>query len=258
MRHLSALLEKEWMETLRDAKRLILVAVFVFFGLLSPLTAKLTPELFSLIADSPGMSGIKMSIPEPDIFAYYEQFLKNMSQMILFAVILAFMGSVSQEKAEGTASLVLTKGVSRTVFLAAKLLSVLTIISVAYCLSAILFLLYTSLLFGTAVIAGTWAALSLMWLYLLFVSALVLLASTLSKSIGMSALLAFGLVFFLMAISPLPVLRDWSPMLLSSLPTRILQGLATFRQIIRPVITGILSIPVCWLISSWSFSRQEL
>ncbi len=258
MRHLSALLEKEWMETLRDAKRLVLVAVFVFVGLLSPLMAKLTPELFSLIADSPGMSGIRMSIPEPDIFTYYEQFLKNMSQMILFAVMLAFMGSVSQEKAEGTASLVLTKGVSRIVFLTAKFLSVLTIISAAYWLSAILFLLYTSLLYGTSVIAGTWAALSLMWLYLLFVSALVLLASTFSRSIGMSALLAFGLVFFLMAVSALPVLRDWSPMSLSALPSRILQGLATFRQIIRPVITGILSIPVCLLLSSWSFSRQEL
>jgi ABC-2 type transport system permease protein len=258
MRHLSALLGKEWMETLRDTKRLVLFAVFVFFGLLSPLTAKLTPELFSLVSSSPGMSGIKMSFPAPDIFTYYEQFMKNMSQMIMFALVLVFMGSVSQEKADGTAALVMTKGVSRSVFLTAKLLSEALIITVSYWLSASLFLIYTALLYGTAIIPGTWGALSLMWLYLLFVAAIVLMASTFSKSLGISALLSFGMIFFLMAISAFPVLRDWSPISLSSLPIRVLQGLTTFRQIIRPVIAAVLAIPLCWLIASRSFSRQEL
>lgn len=258
MRHLPALLEKEWMETLRDTKRIILLAVFVFFGLLSPLMAKLTPELFALIAKTPEMAGIQLSLPEPDIFSYYDQFLKNMSQMILFAVILVFMGSVSQEKVDGTAALVLTKNVSRSIFLTAKILSALFIVSVAYWFSAILFLIYTKLLFGTAIIGGTWGALSLMWIYLLFIASLTLLASTFSKNIVMSALLAFGIIFFLMAISALPVLRDWTPMSLASLPSRILRGLTTTRQVIRPVMAGLLSIPVCWLIASLSFSRQEL
>jgi ABC-2 type transport system permease protein len=258
MRHLSALLEKEWMETLRDTKKLVLFAVFVFFGLLSPLAAKLTPELFSLLSSSPGMSGITMSFPSPDIFTYYEQFLKNMSQMIMVAIILVLMGSVSQEKADGTAALVMTKGVSRTVFLMAKLLSAFLTVTVSYWVSAGLFLIYTTLLYGSAVIAGTWDALSLIWLYLLFVAVITLTASTFSKSLGISALLSFGLLFFMMAISALPVLRDWSPMLLSSLPVRILQGLTTPRQVIRPVIAAVLAIPFCWLLASWSFSRQEL
>ena len=258
MRHLSALWKREWLETLRDPKRIILLVLFLFFGLLSPLTAKLTPELIKMMTGTSGMGGVQIILPTPDLFSAYEQFLKNISQLLLFAVVLVFMGSISQEKMEGTAALVLTKGVSRPIYIFSRLSASLAVITLAYWLSACIFLLYTQFLFQAAIVSGTWAALLMMWLYLLFAGAVTLLASTLSRTPSISALIAFGILFALMAISGLPGLRDWSPILLSSLPTRALDGLMTAKEALRPIMIGILSIVACWAAASWSLSRQEL
>lgn len=258
MNHLMALLSKEWLETRRDTKRWVLLGIFLFFGLMSPLAAKLTPEIIRLFANTPDMAGIQLLIPTPDVYAAYEQFIKNITQMLFMAVLLVFMGIISQEKADGSAILILTKGVSRPVFLLSKILSSLLLTTIAYWLSVALFLMYTQILFDQFLIPGTIATLMMLWLYLLTFTSITMLASTLSKTVGMSALFTFGAFFSLLAVSSLPIIRDWSPILLASLASRFLHGVSDASIMLKPVISSILLIPICFITAVLAFKRQEL
>ena len=72
-----AFMKKEWMEQIRTFKLFILFVVFFIFGMLSPLTAKLMPELLSQIP----IEGMTIILPEPSAIDSYTQFFKNCSQM---------------------------------------------------------------------------------------------------------------------------------------------------------------------------------
>lgn len=61
MRTLTAFLKKEWMEWLRSGKFLILLVVFVVFGIMNPAFAKLTPWLMETMAESLESTGLMVA-----------------------------------------------------------------------------------------------------------------------------------------------------------------------------------------------------
>ena len=68
-----AFMKKEWMEQIRTYKLFILLVVFFIFGMLSPLTAKLMPELLSQFP----IEVMTIILPEPSAIDSYTQFFKN-------------------------------------------------------------------------------------------------------------------------------------------------------------------------------------
>ena len=116
MRSYIAFCKKEVLENLRTHKVLILMIVFLLFGMMSPLTAKLMPEIFKSLA----LDGIVITIPEPTALDAYAQFFKNTSQMGLLVVLLVFGGMLSNEITKGTLINMVTKGLSRPVVILSK------------------------------------------------------------------------------------------------------------------------------------------
>ena len=55
MKSLLALMRKEYMEATRTGKIMIIILLFVLFGIMSPAVAKLTPWMMEMLSDS--MSG---------------------------------------------------------------------------------------------------------------------------------------------------------------------------------------------------------
>ena len=77
---------KEWMEALRSYRLLIVVVVLVFFGLTSPLQAKILPQILSSALPS-GADRPRSSRRHPCGTAI-EQYVKNMSQFDLILAVL--------------------------------------------------------------------------------------------------------------------------------------------------------------------------
>lgn len=258
MKHTIALLRKEALQTIRDPKQLVLWGIFAFFGMISPLTAKLLPDLIRMMSDQPSMAGIVFQLPEPDAWSAYEQWIKNLSQMGMLAVLLVFMGAVSQEKADGSAALILTKGVSRGLYLLAKWTAAFVNVTIGFLVSAGVFLGYAEWLFGGAILPQTPYALFLVWASLMFFTAMAMLASTLCKTTGMSALVAFGLLALLLIAGTVPAIGAWSPVALSDLPLRILRDLAEPDAAYGPLCLSLCAVPIFWGIGLLRFSREEL
>ena len=75
--------KKKFVNEPGQMRLLIVVAVFLVFGLSSPLLAKLTPEMIKLV---PGGKLLALIIPPPTIADAVAQYIKNLSQ---FGVLLA-------------------------------------------------------------------------------------------------------------------------------------------------------------------------
>ena len=118
----------------------------------------------------------------------------NLTQIVLFAVVIASSGIVSAERKSGTAVLVLTKPVSRTAFVLAKALSSVALLAAAVVGGGVLCWGGTLLLFGSApagpLVAGT-------LVYLAYASMLVTVMVLLSALIdGQAGAAGAGVGFF--------------------------------------------------------------
>ena len=195
MTGLSAFLAKEFAEIGSTWRIWVLPVILVFFGVSSPILARLMPALMESLT-GPG-TGIEIKMPSTTALDAYAQFLKNLGQMTSMAIIITAAGMISGERGAGTAVLVLTKPVSRRAFVLAKALSNAT-------------LLVVSTLVGTLVCAATTAAVfpagrPIAFLYgvglwlafgLVLVTAMLLVSSWIDSQAGACAV---GLAFFFLA-----------------------------------------------------------
>ncbi|NYF23208.1 ABC transporter permease [Sporosarcina sp. JAI121] len=110
MKGLSVLLQKEWREHIRNYKVLWIPIVFIVFGILEPVTNHFLPEIMKSVGNLP--EGADFTWPE---FKGEEIFVSLLGQYQLIGVlviILAFMGTISGERKNGTATLLYVRPVS--------------------------------------------------------------------------------------------------------------------------------------------------
>jgi ABC-2 type transport system permease protein len=166
MRGYAVLLHKEITEQWRTGRLPVVAAIFLLFGLASPVLAKYTPDIVKLAASS-----IVIHAPTPTIKDAVAQLIKNLNQFGVLAAILLAMGSVAGEKESGTAAFVLVKPVSRFAFLAAKFSGLAVTMAAAVLTCGLAAYLYTELLFAPLTVLGFGAACLVILLGLLEIAA---------------------------------------------------------------------------------------
>ena len=138
MRAFIAMTKKEFLECIRTYKLFIIVAVFLLFGMLNPITAKIMPKLLSSFMPE----GMTITLGEPHTIDSWIQFYKNMStQLILFVIV--FSGIVSNELTKGTLINMLTKGLPRKTVILSKFTAIISIWTVSYLICFVITLVYT-------------------------------------------------------------------------------------------------------------------
>src|SRR5215475_9653098 len=173
-------LRKELRESLRTNRLLVVVAIFAVLGIISPLSAKYTPELLKSLGT--GSSGVTLILPTPTVKDAIAQFIKNVAGTGIFIAILLPMGMVAREKERGTAAFVLTKPLSRAAFLGAKLFALVALLGIGVALAAAITYLYTAILFEPMSVGGFIACSALVLLSLIVYGLLTFLGSTLARS----------------------------------------------------------------------------
>jgi ABC-2 type transport system permease protein len=248
-----ASLRKEMLELVRTHRLLVMAVILVFFGLASPLIAKLLPEMMRFI---PGGEDFVSLIPTPTISDAFTQYVKNLS---LFGPMLAFlmtMGAVALEKERGTAVLVLVKPLSRGVFLLTKFVALALAFLGCLALAGLAGYYYTVLLFG-APDPVAWAVLNVMlWLYTLVYVALTLLASTVASSQAAAAGLGIGAIVILGVLPSLPGLGKYLPGQLVTWGTTLLIDPSARSW---PALGISLGLIAACLVAAWiALDRQEI
>jgi ABC-2 type transport system permease protein len=246
-------LRKEMLEAWRTRRLLVLVVVLAAFGMLSPLMAKLMPQIFAFIPGGEQFIGL---IPEPSLQDAIDQYNKNIGQFGVLLALLLSMGAVAQEKERGTAALMLVKPLPRWAFILAKFKALALCFVFALAISGMLGYIYTVLLFG-ALDIGAWIAMNLLLLAeCLVYAAITLLFSTLLRSQAAAIGASFATLLAISAISAFPQIGKYLPGALAAWAQTLFRPAPAAAWSALWVSLGI--IVVCLAAACWLFDRQEL
>lgn len=246
-------LRKELLEQWRTYRMLVVTVVLVFFGLLSPLTAKFMPEIFKMLPQGEQFAAM---IPPPTVADAVGQYVKNGSQFAVILALLIAMGSVAVEKDKGTAALMLVKPMSRLSFLLAKFVALGTTFAVGIVLGGLACYYYTWLLFEPLDVAAWLALNGLLLVFTLVYVALTLLGSTVSRSQIVAGGVGFGWIILLSLVGAIPKVGEAMPGKLLAWGSGLVLGVEGTAWPALAVSVGLI---VAALAGAWAiFRRQEL
>ena len=249
-----AFIKKEFMEQIRTFRILILFSVFFLFGLMSPLTAKMLPEIMSGMK----IDGMVIAIPEATVMDAYVQFFKNMTQMGVIVILLVFGGMISNELTRGTLINILAKGLGRHTVILSKYTAALAVWTVVLAFAGLVNQGYTMYLFDTSGIQNILFSLFCLWLFGAFLLALIILSSILTGGSFGGLILTATVLVALLLLNIFPGLEKFNPIYLSSHNTEFLSGSLQPSEALWPALVTIGMIVGAILASISVFRKKKL
>jgi ABC-2 type transport system permease protein len=246
-------LKKELMEMIRTPKLMIITAVFVFFAIIGPLSAKYMSELLEMFA-----SDIQITFPEPTHMQSWEQFYSNITSISMIVFLILMTGTVASEKAKGSVYLVLTKNVTRTSFVLCKIIAGFLLFTGMYVLSILIGWYYTSILFGQVFYEGLFLSLISVYVLGLFFTMVAVMLSIVLKSTTHAALIAFGVYAFLNILTVFNGLNRFNPAGSAMLAMEGLKGENVRFPLVTNMIVTIALTVFLMVLSTRTFKKQEL
>ena len=188
MRAFTSFVKKEWLEQRRTGKLVMLIAVFVLFGIMNPAIAKLTPWLMETLSESLAQSGMTVTAYEVTALDCFAQFYKNMP-IALIIFVLAECGIFTKEYGANTLVLCLTKGLSRRKVMLAKSAVLFSLWTVLYFICFAVTYAYSIYFWDNSVVGSLGFGVFSWWLLGMLAVALVpffsaLFSATLSRSVS--------------------------------------------------------------------------
>jgi len=254
MTHYIAFLKKELLESIRTYKLFILLIVFVLFGVMNPLTAKLTPYIIKTLIPA----GNTISIPEPTAFDSWTQFFKNIAQMGLIVMILIFSGILVTELSKGTLINILTKGLSRKAVILAKFSSMILIWTLSVVASLTVTWFYTVHLFPVDKVSNLFFSVFCLWLFGSFLLALLLFTSTLVNT-NYGNLIMLGLIVGICIIlNMIPIFQKYNPISLTTRNMELLTNTVNPAFLYHAIGVTVIMIVIFLLLSIFIFKKKQI
>jgi ABC-2 type transport system permease protein len=252
-----AFIKKELKAIFRTYRFWVIPLVFLLFALMSPPTAKLTPQLLESVMPK----GMGLKVPEPQLTDAFAQWFKNLSQIGILGVILLTMGIVAEEKTSHTIVLIVTKPVSRAAVVLAKFLAQAFWMLVSFFMAAAVCYGYAIIVFKPARAAEFAWANALFGLYILLVVAITIFFSTIMNNQVAAGGLSLVVVMSLsLAASLSKVFDKYAPTGLTTIGMKAAlgnSGLAA-AQAAWPAVTSFMLICVLLAGAIYVFNKQEL
>jgi len=251
MTGLGPLLKKELKEQLRTHRLLIVGVVFLVFGLATPLLLRFMPELLQLAGED-----IKIEMPPPTAAAAFGEYGSTLVQVGVLVAVLIAMGAVARERERGVAAMVLSKPVSSTAYVVAKLVaSSLTFIAALTIGSAACYG-YTEVLIEPAEASAFVGMNLLLALFFVVCLAVTLLCSSLFRSSLAAGGVALGVLVGQALLTQIPVVGEYLPGALTGWGTGLLSG--PHPAAWSAVATSAVIVAICLFLSRRALWRGEL
>ena len=180
MQQFKALFLKEWRESVRSFKIVWIPLVFILLGISDPLVNYYMDDILKAVGNMP--EGFMMTMPEFQPADLLMASTGQFQSIGLLVLIVAYIGTFSRERQNGTATLIYVRPVSFTAMYVSKWM----VASIVAILSAIAgyagSMYYTALLYGTVDWGKFFAMLGTYCIWLLFVMAVTVAMSAAFKT----------------------------------------------------------------------------
>ena len=249
-------LRKELLEIRRTWRLWVIPGMLVFLGITSPIVAALTPALLRSMATK--QPGVVIQLPSPTAIDAFAQFLTNLDQFVLLAVLIGGAGAVSGERASGTAILMLTKPLSRSAFVVAKIVSQVILLVLSTAVGMIACLTITAVVFDSVNGAHLVTAVALWLLYASLIIVVVTLFSSGFRSRGAAAGASLGFYFLALLFSNWGLAARYSFLGLLPAMGYAIAGQRHSLPLGWPVATAAAAIVIAAVAATLIFDRKEL
>jgi ABC-2 type transport system permease protein len=252
------LLRKELVEAWRTMRLPVVLALFLFVGLSSPLLARFTPEIIEFAA---GDLGTSIPLPTPTVADAVDQVQKNLAQFGALAAIILAMGAVSGELDRGTAAFILARPVGRAAFLIAKVVALGAVLALGVVVAVVVGWIYTAILFEPPAVSG-WLSLAILaWLGLSAWAVITFLASTVTGSTAAAAGLGFIALLVLSLLAAIPAIGRFTPAGLADPASALAAGTSVGElgaDLWVPVVATMVLIVGAVGVALFVFRRREI
>lgn len=251
MKGLAPLVKKEITEQWRTYRLVVVGGIFLVFGISTPLTLKYLPEILELAGE-----GVTIDMPPPTAAQSLAEYAGTIGQMGALVAVLVAMGCVANELRHGTAVMTLSKPVSRSAFVTAKLVAMSITFLISMALASVFCFAYTVWLIEGA---GIWPFVALnllLGLFLVFCLAVTLLFSSLFKNSLAAGGIAIGVVLGQALLGALPVVGDYMPNKILGWGNDLLTGGGDHYW--GAVAVTVVVIGLCVLLAQRSLKRRDL
>jgi ABC-2 type transport system permease protein len=247
-------LRKEFNETVRTWRLWVLPGFLLFSALSSPLVTYLMPTLLDSLGTA--QQGLSITVSDPTALQAYLEYLGNLSELTLFALVIAYGGIVSGEVRGGTAALTLAKPLSRAAFVTGKWLSQAAVVLVAAALGTVICIGLTQLLFGAGPAGRTVVAVALWVVYALMLLAVMVLLSIELKAPAAASGAGVGVYAALLVLAQFEVTSSATPAGLPAAGIAIVRGEPS--QWAGPLVATLAVTAACLLVAVLRFERREI
>lgn len=244
---------KEIKEILRTWRIWVLPGIFLFFAMTGPPLARFTPEILGGLVGNQ-LKGIQL--PAPTFLDSYGQWIKNVSQIGLVALVIVYGSLVSGETRSGTAVLVLTKPLSRVSFIVSKAAVQAGFVVILGTVGTMVTWALTLAFFGSAPGEALWRATGeFLVLAVLFVGLMTLLSVLIGSTAG-AAGAGLGLYVALSVASIWKPLSDNSPAGLITQPASLAAGKDVAA--LWPIVTALILTAAVVALAGLAFRQKDL
>ena len=256
MKTLFAFVKKECLEAVRTGKIIMLILLFVLFGIMNPAIAKLTPWLMEMLSDTIAESGLTVTDVHVDAMTSWAQFFKNIP-IVLIAFVLIFSDIFTKEYRSGTLLLVLTKGLSRYKVVLAKTLMLLSLWTFGYGLCFAITYGYNAYFWDNSIADNLSSSAAIWWLFGVWVICLVVLFSSMLQNNTEVSLCTGGTVGLCYLLSMIPKAKVYSPTILMN-TNSLLGGVDGLDAYVKAIIVAAVSGVICIAASVPVMNKKQL
>lgn len=246
----------EWLRLVRTKRIVILLVVFVAFGLIGPLGARYLPEL---INNSPNNGGITVTVTaKPKPVDGYVQYMSNVSQLgTLVAVIIAAYSLAIDAKTN--LSVYYRTRIKQVTKLILSRFVVITMATVGtFIIGTIAAWYETTALLGNISIKNLIVGALYISIYWIFSIATVALAASFVRGLLATVGLSLGMLISFPLLSVIKPISHWLPSELVGSLSALVGNQHTAAYYFRPTVITLCATVISLGIALWRFKVREI
>jgi len=242
----------EWLRLVRTRRWVALTFVYLFFGLLGPITARYIGEIVKRFG-----GGVTVSFPDPTPADGITQFVGNASQIGLLVAVVVAAGALSLDAVPEIGTFFRTRVPSLARILLPRFTVTSAVVVGAFALGTLAAWYETVVLIGNVPAGRLLAGWILGAIYLVFVVAVVALVAARTSSVLTTVLATMVILLGLPIAGIVPDVGEWLPSHLVGALDGMVRGVAFTEYLRATVVTVIAGTVALWAAIRLSSRRES-